>query len=514
MSIFDARLKHVSSKVWDATDPGFNFPELADNELKVSDLKNRKNVGVAFSGGGTRSAAATLGELRGLSELGLLKSVRYLSCVSGGSWACVPFCYLPDEWPDESFLGQHIDPEDISLESLKKTDHTSFADRIANSVVIDDFLKNAAKFAGDETFGRAIGDVFLDQFGINSAGRFFTHGGKSVNSILRRNPNMEETDFYQMRSSRPFVIVGSTLLRLENKKPRPQKIHFETTPLYVGSRVRHFRAGSGNRHIGGGYIEPFAFDSDEPDDPPNTKKIVRVRLGMKRHRYTLPDVIGASGAAPAEALARLGLKSVGLPEFRHWPVAKPDQSSAREYSFGDGGHLENLGIMPLLMRRVERIVVFVNTKSRLKGGQKGEINDSIPPLFGQTPGFTVNHVFPKTKYERLVNNLKTAKGAGLSVMFRDTYRVRKARHYGIEGGWNVEVLWVYNERVKTWEDKLRPEIRDSIGSGSLGSFPHYKTFFQNPPAVIDLSAKQVNLLAHLSCWNVVNNSEIFKQMLT
>lgn len=73
--------------------------------------------------------------------------------------------------------------------------------------------------------------------------------------------------------------------------------------------------------------------------------------------------------------------------------------------------------------------------------QKGEINDSIPPLFDQTPGFTVNHVFPKTKYERLVNNLKTAKGAGLSVMFRDTYRVRKARHYGIEGGWNVEVLW-------------------------------------------------------------------------
>ena len=76
------------------------------------------------------------------------------------------------------------------------------------------------------------------------------------------------------------------------------------------------------------------------------------------------------------------------------------------------------------------------------------------------------------------------------------------------------MFWIYNERVKKWEDKLRPEIRDSIGSGSLGSFPHYKTFFQNPPAIIDLSAKQVNLLAHLSCWNVMSNSETFKHMLT
>lgn len=514
MSIFGGRLKHVSSKVWDATDPDFDFPELTDSELKIPELKRRANVGVAFSGGGTRSASATLGQLRGLAELGLLKSVRYLSCVSGGSWACVPFSYLPEEWPDESFLGQHINPEDISVDSIRKTDHTSFADRVANSVVVDDFLRNAAKFAGDETYGRAIGDVFLDQFGINSSRRFFTHSSKSVNSILRRNPKMEKTDFYKMRSNRPFVIVGSTLLRLENKDPKPRLIQFETTPLYVGSRVRHFRAGSGNRHIGGGYIEPFAFDSDEPDDPPNAKKVVRVRLGLKRHRYTLPDVIGTSGAAPAEILARIGLDMVGFPEFRHWPVDKPHDSSAKEYSFGDGGHLENLGIMPLLMRGVERIVVFVNTKTRLKGGQKGEINDSIPPLFGQTPGFTINHVFPKSRYERLINSLKAAKESGETVMFKDTYRIRKAKHYGIKGGWDVEVLWVYNERVKTWEDKLRPEIRETIGSGSLGSFPHYKTFFQNPPAIIDLSAKQVNLLAHLSCWNVMSNSETFKHMLT
>ncbi len=52
-----------------------------------------------------------------------------------------------------------------------------------------------------------------------------------------------------------------------------------------------------------------------------------------------------------------------------------------------------------------------------------------------------------------------------------------------------------------------------IGTGSLGNFPHYKTFFQNPPALIDLSAKQASLLAHLSCWNVLENADEFRDFL-
>ena len=278
-------------------------------------------------------------------------------------------------------------------------------------------------------------------------------------------------------------------------------------------KAYHYRAGSNNRNIGGGYVEPFAMDSDEPDALPNSKNVVSVRLGSKRHRYTLSDVMGASGAAPAEVLDRYNLDFLGFPEFRCWSVQHPHKSSAKEYTFGDGGHLENLGIMPLLMRGVERIVVFVNTKSRITGGRKGEINDSIPPLFGQTPGFELNHVFPKHKYKHLVDSLLDARNKGETVMCQDNYRVRNAKHYGVKGGYDVEVLWVYNERVKDWEDQLRAPVRELIGSGSLGSFPHYKTFFQNPPNLIDLSARQVNMLTHLSCWNVLENKDVFKNIL-
>src|SRR5215468_2178099 len=60
-------------------------------------------VGIAFSGGGTRAATATVGALRGLRQNGWLDRVQYLTAVSGGSWASVPFTY--SRLPLEDLLG-------------------------------------------------------------------------------------------------------------------------------------------------------------------------------------------------------------------------------------------------------------------------------------------------------------------------------------------------------------------------------------------------------------------------
>ena len=516
MASIHKRAKYVSCKIWDSTGNNFKFPEIGDPNYKLDDLEAKPNVGLAFSGGGTRSATCVLGQLRGLNELNLMKNVRYISCISGGSWTSVPYTYLNSDWTDEMFLGQVIPPEDLTVEALRKTDRNSFAHLISNSVIIDNYFKHAIRFTGDETYSRAIGDIFLEPLGIDSLKRLFSLNSKSVRSIKKNNPRLIEKDFYTVRKGRPFLIVGSIILRVDNTGGLPRKIHFETTPLYAGARVLHKKAGSKGRNLGGGYIEPLGFDSDEPNDPPNDSNVVEVRLGSSRHLYTLSDVIGTSGAAPAEILAKNGIDWVGFPEFRHWSVPDADEAQAKEYAFGDCGVLENLGIMSLLMRKVERIIVFVNTKSKLKGGSKGEINDSIPPLFGKTAPFNLNHVFPKDMYKDLVENLLTKKRAGKTVMHKARYPVRAAAHYGIEGGWEVEVLWVYNERVKEWEDKLPPRIRKKIGTGSIGTFPHYKTFLQNPPKVIDLSAVQVNLLANLHCWNIIEpeNSELISEMLT
>ena len=463
------------------------------------------------------------GSFSALDKLDLLKNVRYISSVSGGSWACVPYTYLPANRADDTFLGSLTEPSKITLDDLKQTNKGSYAHTVANSVIVDDFFKNVGRLAGDESWSRAIGDVFLNDFGIHSLKRFFSLDQKSVSEILNHNPKMREDDFYRVHPGRPYLIVGSTLLRVDNDDPAKQKIHFETTPLYAGAHVFHEGIGSGGRDIGGGYIEPFGFDSDEPEDPAQNG-VFKVRLGGKRHRYTLSDVAGTSGSAPSEFLSRRNLSFLGFPEFRHWPVVDPRRKSAKEYDFGDGGLLENLGIMPLLMRKVARIVVFVNTNDALEFDQQGDvkkINDSIPPLFNKPNSkekddkkfFSLNAVFDESKYDDLVNGLRLAHEAEQTVMFQDTYGVKANSHYGIEGGWEVEVLWVYNERVKEWEKELPVEVKNRIGN-ELSNFPHYKTVFQNKPKVIDLKPEEVNLLAHLSSWNIKQNEATFQEMLS
>ena len=58
------------------------FPELA-----LPAYQKRKNVGLCFSGGGTRAMVMAMGQMRALHQQERLMSARYISCVSGGSWA-------------------------------------------------------------------------------------------------------------------------------------------------------------------------------------------------------------------------------------------------------------------------------------------------------------------------------------------------------------------------------------------------------------------------------------------
>src|SRR6266576_3133183 len=80
-----AQYWQVDTAFWQSASPDLNsFPERQlTTPLPGSDL------GIAFSGGGTRSASATIGQLRGLRQNGWLGRVRYVTAVSGGSWAAV-----------------------------------------------------------------------------------------------------------------------------------------------------------------------------------------------------------------------------------------------------------------------------------------------------------------------------------------------------------------------------------------------------------------------------------------
>jgi hypothetical protein len=86
VSCLSSRYWAVAPDAWRSTIPP-TFPE-----TPVLD-KARADLGVTFSGGGTRAATASVGQLRALVRNGWLQRVRYIGAVSGGSWTAVPFTF-------------------------------------------------------------------------------------------------------------------------------------------------------------------------------------------------------------------------------------------------------------------------------------------------------------------------------------------------------------------------------------------------------------------------------------
>ena len=91
-------------------------------------------------------------------------------------------------------------------------------------------------------------------------------------------------------------------------------------------------------------------------------------------------------------------------------------------------------------------------------------------------------------------------------------RLQDNQWFGIQGGRDIGLLWVYNNRVHDWYRRLSPEVQQELGAfddpDSFSGFPNYSTLST------DLDATQINLLASLSAWVVADgdNAEAFLAM--
>ncbi len=106
----------ITTKTWsnlnDSTPD--RFPERALPQF--SGRSSNITRGACFSGGGKRSYAATVGQLRALEEIGLLDHMDYVSVVSGGSWALAVFLYAQES--RASLLGAFRQPSELTSDLL------------------------------------------------------------------------------------------------------------------------------------------------------------------------------------------------------------------------------------------------------------------------------------------------------------------------------------------------------------------------------------------------------------
>jgi hypothetical protein len=510
----------------------FEYPEL--KELS----KRTKNVGIAFSGGGSRAAAATAGQLRALNYLGLLDNVRYISCVSGGSWASISYTYLPEHISDEKFLGEYTAPERIRFKMLKKVESPSLTYILSNAKIKERLFNYWGQLKGDETYSSILNEIYLDPLGLGNRKKFFSYNDESIDSILQHNKHLSRNDFYKVnsKSNRPFLIVNATFIGGVKPAKALPSMHLEMTPLYSGitSYNEEYKMP-----VGGGYIQSFGMDT-KVDSTGTATGYATVKV---KQIFSLADMMATSGNAPGTVINRINLTGLGAPEIylwsphQHWDNKYKLENTSDEYAIGDGGNSENLGLVPLLKRKVEKIIVFANSKKPItRDSNTGdiEINDAVCKVFGVYPSYSsfgnhdmAVHVLENNRGEldTLKNVLYRKMGTNEALIVTRKYKVRENLKFGVytNGYDSVEITWVYNDNPKRFleildgnkDEKLKKWLKHDRQNQKqwpfkTTPFPQYTTF--GVYKGINYKPMHANLLAHFTSWVVVENRKAFEDI--
>lgn len=543
----------LDARIWPSDGTRLRFPE------RMSGVLNNPYSGVCLSGGGTRALSAGMGQLRALVDADLMKDIGYISCVSGGSWCATAFTYFIRPGSDEEMLGTPTAPDELAWpELLGSPPPLGKGATVDLAAVIERLWENG--IPSDELWIRAIGEVYFEPFGLYDPDQphYFSLNEATAKQIAQANPSLEGSHWFLPRSvfstkvaPRPYLVINSSLVWPPSLFGE-NLLGFEYTPLSIGMPFAKTLDHDGEtRQVGGGLLEPFAYGCPAPSTPPTPPNGLggswRVQVAPPSQPFTLVDASGTSSSAFAASFDRID--DDYSPQMPYWPVSTKCDVPAKTYDFADGGSLENFGLIALLLRQVRNLVVFVNTSVKLSTERtfsannppaKSDMSDVIPQLFGvpvrdefgfETNPYPHDQVFDASAFGPVSDALQAAKKSGGGVVAVTTLETMNNDWWGVTGGIDVQVCWVYLDRVAEWESKLittpDPDTGKTIleeiewgnrdlfdRGGPLEYFPNYLTVDEESDRLVQLSNYQVNLLGDLSCWVVQNNLDTIRGVLT
>ncbi|EDM80301.1 hypothetical protein PPSIR1_36662 [Plesiocystis pacifica SIR-1] len=546
----------VSARVWVSQRDAFTFPE-----REVEAVMARPDAALCFSGGGSRAMSASLGYLRGLTKQGLVDRVRYISAVSGGSWATSLFTYYRAGARDDAqFLDLGLDaptdPGTLSLDALgAELPAGSMASVITSS--LRDALFEAIREGGEQNiWNRAVAKIYLEPFGLVDPQKVLAPclDAATRDAIRARPgnagvPGLEPDNFIFPRPGRPFLVVNACIVEPDDTRAfaAQNPISLQCTPLYVGSlqplKIRYAGEPFGDvvLPMGGGAVESFAFGGEGPAQVQSGElSCVPTNPVNIQARQTLEFAVGCSSAAygaVADELPILDDMRQYTPTLPYWPVREGAVPETRVFDVADGGVLENYGLLAMLQRRVPKAVVFINTNTPIDldyvpfaEGRHGKVKDKLDVylvnLFGVEQSSTGtdlqnNTVFTHAAFKALVAALQAKRRAGGPVVVRQRLEVQANDWWGIEGGWSCEIMWVYLARLPQWEAKLPEDTREAIDEGDraifkkhlLRNFPHYKTIAENTGTLVELTPAQIRALAAMSEWVIESSADELGEFL-
>lgn len=263
----------------------------------------------------------------------------------------------------------------------------------------------------------------------------------------------------------------------------------------------------------------------------------------------------ARGKLGAEAAAAITFPDPEylVPSYPSWPVGAAAANPTPNI-FADGGSLENNGLASLLaFGGIDSVIVCVNSETPMSTAAAGIANssggwvsgtqiivdDSIPPLFGYQPydpsnGYVLyssgnaspenqlfgqSQVFASDDFAALLAGLWAAAGSSASApqpaIFSQSLTVQANAWFGVPAGTTpITVVWVYLNYASNWASLFNSNapVQQAIAAEvQNNTFPHYNTL------TTELSATQVNLLAHFSSWALYSteqSTQVFSRLFS
>ena len=268
-----------------------SFPELNDPELAIPGLDRTQVLRYcAVSGGGTRSASASLGvdaciAPTRLDRAGSIHRLEFRRQLARRAVHVSPGFHSMKK----TFLGTYIPPSQLNDDNLKPdgTHPQAFETAIHDATTFDQVLELGR---GDEAYSDIVGSIFLEPFGLHDNEKFFTFHRGALKGVLSGNPSMSQDNFIVVeREDRPYLIVTGVMLGQQTSEDPNEYYPVEMTPLYTGVRNRFELEKDGETVVvGGGYVESFGYDSYEPQNgPKNGRWEVRSDGTADSRRQTL-----------------------------------------------------------------------------------------------------------------------------------------------------------------------------------------------------------------------------------
>lgn len=508
--------------------PGFIFPELRNSEDGVPALLQKSDLAICLSGGGLRAAVASYGYVRGLHMLGILKRARYMNGNSGSAWFSGPFCYQ-NTVSTEDFLGEYIEPQDLTLEKTRDLAENSYGKVVADANHLVGILLRklgetnatlqpccSCREAKYRIWEDAIGDMLLQPYSCNEADSAFCLAGRESNAESAGVPNIYSAC---VDSSIPFPVITACVIVPERLPEATPFVSFEYTPLYSGVPTR---VEDSDIKLGGVLVENFALCSLPPEEDAVESGKQQVQLDVE-WSTPLAQAMGDSSqflAMAVNAENPLLWDVMGCPITHLWNGIDHGQG---KFEMTDGGGSDNLAIYPALRRGVKKLIICSALAVPISPTWAKDEFD-ISGYFGAYPDdetfsyakLNVGNdawnraaqVFERNKWDELFATLTALIEQGRPQIIPMRLKVLPNKEQSIAGGYEVETVWIFNAKPDEWWNKLPEETRNWIDeTETTKGFPIVSAF------IVDYDPETVSVLSNVCTWQILQAQKELEKLL-